>query len=1078
MQTFTINLVHASQISQESKTITRTITIIKPDGTSDTLEQPITLTRQVETDQVTGDQTYGDWSTDEWPAFEVPVVDGYTPSQASVATENVDGDTNDQTVTITYQPNTQVATVELIDQTSGKTLQSLNLTGNSDSAIDFADANTLLNEYLKQGYQLANQNTQLTNGLLTPTNYDHDDTVDQDFKVYLVHQTSQSEESKTITRTIRIHKPDQTTEVVEQPVTLTRTITTDQVTGNQSFSAWSTADWEQYQLPTVNGYRPSQAVIDSAVVTGDSSDQTIDITYEANQQVATIKFIDDTTGETLSSQTITGPSNSAMDLTQTQDLLDSYWKQGYMLSTNNPDVNNGRLITRNFDADDQVDQELVIHLVHSTTTTDDPRTITRTINITQPDGQTSTEVQSVTINRTIITDNVTKVASIGDWTTGEWTQYSVPSISGYTPSQGQMDATTVDCETNDQVVNINYLPNAQLAQVNFIDQTTGQTIRTVDINGLSDASINFSAANRQLANYLEQGYALADDNHDLTTDLLNPANYDHDDQVNQTFNVYLVHQTEVTTETKTVTRTINLMLPDETTKIIEQPVTISRMVTTDQVTGDQEFGAWSTGEWEAYQVPTIAGYRPSQVTVNPATVSGDSSDQTITISYQSDPQVATVTFVDQTNGKVLQTTNLTGKSNDKIDFSTVNDQLAAYLDQGYVLGSQNPDVKANQLIPADFDQDPQVNQNFTVYLTHQTVSSTEKQTITRTINVHLPNGTVTTVVQPVTLTRTVTTDQVSGQQTTSDWSTGEWEAYQLPTIAGYTASQSTVVQTPVNADTTNQVIDVNYQADPQVAQVKFIDQTSGQTVQTVTLTGRSDEAIDFTSINEMIRAYLAAGYELALVNPDLTNDQVTSTKYDHNDSTTQAFQIFLVHQFSDGQESKTATRTITLHLPDGTNQVIKQPVTLTRAVTTDLVTGQSSYGEWSTSSWPVYAVNTINGYTASLAQVDSKIVNSTTADEAIDVYYLADSPTQQATSNTVTNAETTSQTSTNANLSNDKLVKLSPTKANSQQTSSNKRVKLPQTGNNHDAALLGLGLASTAALIGMLGFSKKKDEHS
>lgn len=1429
VQTFTINLVHASQISQESKIITRTITIIKPDGTSDTLEQPITLTRQVETDQVTGDQTYGDWSTDEWPAFVVPVVDGYTPSQASVARENVDGDTNNQTVTITYQPNTQVATVELIDQTSGKTLQSLNLTGNSDSAIDFADANTLLTEYLKQGYQLANQNPQLTNGLLTPTNYDHDDTVDQDFKVYLVHQTSQSEESKTITRTIRIHKPDQTTEVIEQPVTLKRTITTDQVTGDQSFSAWSTADWEQYQLPTVNGYRPSQVMIDSAVVTGASSDQTIDVTYQANQQVATIKFIDDTTGETLSSQTITGPSNSAMDLKQTQDLLDSYWKQGYMLSTNNPDVNNGRLITRNFDADDQVDQELVIHLVHSTTTTDDPRTITRTINITQPDGQTSTEVQSVTINRTIITDNVTKVASIGDWTTGEWSQYSVPSISGYTPSQGQVDATTVDCETNDQVVNINYLPNAQLVQVNFIDQTTGQTIRTFDINGLSDASINFSAANQQLANYLEQGYALADDNHDLTTDLLNPANYDHDDQVNQTFNVYLVHQTEVTTETKTVTRTINLMLPDGTTKVIEQPVTLSRTVTTDQVTGDQEFGAWSTGDWEAYQVSAMSGYHPSQFTINSATVNGDSSDQTITvtyqadpqiaqvtfidqttgqelqtinltgvsdaaidfsaandqlndylnhgyvltadnhdltdgelaptdydhddqvnqgfnvylkhatltttenktltrtinvqlpdgtttvikqpttlsrsvttdqvtgdqaygewstgewdayqvpditgytpsqmtidqvpvngdasdqtinvsyqadprtatiefvdksngtvlatlttnggvneaidftqanqtlasllqdgymlssdnqsitnqqlspatynlagdqfftvnlvhqpksvittqesrkitrtillwlpkgevesvvqtavisrmvmtdeetgeqtygdwsnadwpaytvpevdgytptqtnvsesdvngntsdqtitISYQSDPQVATVTFVDQTNGKVLQTTNLTGESNDKIDFSTVNDQLATYLEQGYELGSQNPDVRANQLIPADFDQDPQVNQNFTVYLTHQTDSSTEKQTITRTIKVHLPNGTVTTVVQPATLTRTVTTDQVSGQQTTSDWSTGEWEAYQVPTIAGYTASQLTVDQTSVNADTTNQVIDVSYQADSQVAQVIFVDQTSGQSIQTVTLTGRSDEVIDFTSINEMIRAYLAAGYDLALVNPDLTNDQVTSTKYDHNDSTNQAFQIFLVHQFSEGQESKTVARTITLHLPDGTNQVIKQPVTLTRSVTTDLVTGQSSYGEWSTSSWPVYAVNTIDGYTASLAQVESEIVNSTTADEAIDIYYLADSPAEQATSNTIT----TSQTSTNANLSNDKLVKLSPTKANSQQTTSNRRMKLPQTGNNYDAALLGLGLASTAALISMLGFSKKKDEHS
>lgn len=1059
--TYTVNLVTGAVLS------TTTSDWTPVSGTTTATNTTIDASGQL-TQTGAGDITD---STSIVPAVSGTFAGWYLDSSSNVGSTSlsVNQNTTGQLVYKHYQG----ATINYLDaDNNDAVLTTVSVSGKQGVTIDF-DYSQNLQNLLDQGYVLASSDYQ------TGATYDSDDNSDQTFTVKLVHGTSDSTETKTITRTIKVTNPDGSVTITTQPVTLSRTVTTDQVTGNKTYSDWTSGEWEAYTTPNIAGYTPTISSVAEMTVTSDLSDQTVQITYTSNQQQAQVNLIDQTTGAVLSQDALIVKSDQAIDFSTPNSQLTYYLAHGYQLASNNSSVTGDTITPTDYDRDDDETQVINVYLVHATVETTESKTVTRTINVHNPDGTITITNQPVTLTRSVTTDQVTDKATYGEWSTGNWEQYDVPDQDGYTPTLKTIDERTVDGTTTDETVNISYVANQQIASVRIIDDTTNSTLNYDNLTGDSASSIDFEQTNQQIQNYLDQGYELAATNPDLTGSVMTPTDFDDDDDQNQDFTVHLIHGTSQSTDAKTLTRTIKITNPDGTVTTEEQPVTITRSVTTDLVTGEKTYGDWTSAEWPVFVTPTIAGYTPSTVVVMNSKVDGTTTDQTVNIDYRADQQLAAAVIIDDTTGQRLNTFGIFGPSDSQIDFSEANAQLAYYLAHGYVLSTQKAsDVTEGVFSPSQFDHDDQQLQTFTVYLCHGTAESTETRTVTRTINVHLPNGTVTTVVQPVTLTRTVTTDQVSGQQTTSDWSTGEWEAYQLPTIAGYTASQSTIDQTPVNADTTSQVIDVNYQADPQIAQVTLVDQTSGQTVQTVTLTGRSDEAIDFTSINEMIRAYQAAGYDLAKVNPDLANDQVKSTNYDHNDSVNQAFQIFLVHQFSDGQESKTVTRTITLHLPDETNQVIKQPVTLTRSVTTDLVTGQSSYGEWSTSSWPVYAVNTIDGYTASLAQVDSEIVNSTTADEAIDVYYLADSPTEQATSNTVTNAETTSQTSTNVNLSNDKLVKLSPTKANSQQTSSNKRVKLPQTGNNHDAALLGLGLASMAALIGMLGFSKKKDEHS
>lgn len=88
---------------------------------------------------------------------------------------------------------------------------------------------------------------------------------------------------------------------------------------------------------------------------------------------------------------------------------------------------------------------------------------------------------------------------------------------------------------------------------------------------------------------------------------------------------------------KTVTRTIIVKNPltgnDETHK---QAVKFSRSKTIDSVTKALiSYGAWTpaTGTWDEFDAPEFAGYTPSQAKVDEETVTADTKDTTVVISY-------------------------------------------------------------------------------------------------------------------------------------------------------------------------------------------------------------------------------------------------------------------------------------------------------------------------------------------------------------------------------------------------------------------------------------------------------------
>ncbi|MCH3904470.1 MAG: hypothetical protein LKF01_06195 [Lactobacillus sp.] len=90
-------------------------------------------------------------------------------------------------------------------------------------------------------------------------------------------------DSRTITRNINVVDPI-TGEVstTKQTVTLTRSGTKDLSTGETTWGDWSTGGWPEFDAPEFKGYTPSQAVVPDQVVTSDTHDVTITITYTKN----------------------------------------------------------------------------------------------------------------------------------------------------------------------------------------------------------------------------------------------------------------------------------------------------------------------------------------------------------------------------------------------------------------------------------------------------------------------------------------------------------------------------------------------------------------------------------------------------------------------------------------------------------------------------------------------------------------------------------------------------------------------------------------------------------------------------
>ena len=247
-------------------------------------------------------------------------------------------------------------------------------------------------------------------------------------------------------------------------------------------------------------------------------------------------------------------------------------------------------------------------------------------------------------------------------------------------------------------------------------------------------------------------------------------------------------------------------------------------------------------------------------------------------------------------------------------------------------------------------------------------STVNSKVVTRTINVHNPDGTTHSEKQTVMLSQEIK-NNADGTQTVGPWSTAQWEAYAIPEIAGYTANPSAVAAQTVNEKTQEQTVDVYYEPVLQQITVNYLD--NGKIVGTQILSGYAGETI--------IPQYRAPkGYEII----DQPQGQVSFTTAQQ-----QIIQVAVQARILKTSETKSLIRTVNIHRPSGTIQTYRQPVVLMRTVYVNAVNGAKSYGSWSVGSWDAVPVPVITGYTASQAQVAAQQVTAQDSDQLLDIYY-------------------------------------------------------------------------------------------
>ena len=317
------------------------------------------------------------------------------------------------------------------------------------------------------------------------------------------------------------------------------------------------------------------------------------------------------------------------------------------------------------------------------------QTITRTINVTNPDGTKSTEVQTAKIYRNASYDNVTGEVTYGEWSTGSWEESSPAEIKGYTASEKVVPAVEVKNGQKDETVNITYTANEQSGIISYQDEA-GKEISTTPLSGKTGETVTVTPeipAGWKLVPGQEipktvtataEGIPTVVIKVENSTIIVTPETPEKDilnGKVpgNPSKNYPEMEKLEVAP-----TRTIILIKPDGSRETIIQKVIFTRTATFNEVTGEITYSTWKLSNsddheaiWEAYEPMNISGY--TVMNVNQEKVTPDTPNTQLEVTYIpiNRPAVTaaqTIRFVDE-KGKLVESKIYTGKFGEVISVS-------------------------------------------------------------------------------------------------------------------------------------------------------------------------------------------------------------------------------------------------------------------------------------------------------------------------------------------------------------------------------------------------------------------------
>ena len=995
---------------------------------------------------------------------KIPEVPGFTPTINGKTVTNYTFNPADyvsdlsQNITVTYQANQQLAHTVYLDADEnnahvpstpdGTVIQNVEIKGVTGGKIDYVfdaahDQNyTAISKYYN------------VKSVDVPSTFDNDDDNEQIVYVYLTHRTedvsnTDKEAKTTATRTINVTAPDGKTSSVKQEVNYKRTATKDLVNGHITYGQWQAdgaSAWEEYTPTPQKGYT---TLIDGAAGTKVAQkapafkddkpvDETVNVTYQANQQLAHTVYLDadennahvpsTPDGTVIQNVEIKGVTGGKIDY-----VFDAAHDQNYTAISKYYNVKSVD-VPSTFDNDDDNEQIVYVYLTHRTedvsnTDKEAKTTATRTINVTAPDGKTSSVKQEVNYKRTATKDLVN-----GHITYGQWQADGASAWEEYTPIPQKCYTTLIDGAAGTKVaqktpafkddkpvnetVNVTYQADAQRAVIKYIDGETGENLQKTDdiVDGHTNETINYSTADK-IKEFVGKGYEL------VSNDFKPGTKFDNDDKTDQTYTVVFKHHRENvdpnhssadgTKGTKTLTETVHYKYANGAKAAEDQTaqVTFTRNGVLDDVTGIVAWGKWNedSQSYKALTSPTIAGYTPSETVVKRSSNSDAEQGPTLTVLYTADAQKVHVQYIDGETDKLLRQDDLDGYTDETIPYSTA-EGIKKFEGDGYELFKDN--------FPAGekFDNDDKNDQTYTVIFKHHRESvdpnhssadgTKGTKTLTETVHYKYANGTKAAEDQTaqVTFTRNGVLDDVTGIVAWGKWNEASqsYKALTSPTIAGYTPSEAVVKRSSNSDAEQGPTLTVLYTADAQTAYVKYIDDTTGKTLRQDDLHGYTDETIPYSTA-EGIKKYEGDGYVL------VSDGFKPGTKFGVGTPTYEVhFKHGTTHTSATDENADQKTVTETIHYVYENNWPAQPDytaaVTFKRGYTTDNVTGKVvSYDPWTidgkqadSKTFAAVTSPAVEGYTPNHKQINEFTVTPDSKDIVKTVVYVGDPQEAQA----------------------------------------------------------------------------------
>ncbi len=701
--------------STETKEVKRMIHYVYEDGKEAVPDKvdTVTFTRTVTTNEATGDKTCGEWQAkdDDTTFDEVlsPEIDKYNADKKTVVkVTGLTAESEDREVTVTYSPN-------MIESTETKEVKRMIhyvYEDGKEAAPDKVDTVTYTrtvttNEATEEntyGEWQAKDDDTTFDEVLSPEidKYNADqkrvdkvtgltaESEDREVTVTYSPNMIESTETKEVNQTIHYVYEDGKEAAPDKvdTVTFTRTVTTNEATGDKTFGQWQAKNddttFDEVKSPKIENYAPDKVSVEEVLgVNEDDKDSEITVTYAAKMETKietkTIRIVvhynyengdsaaEDHTDEVTFTRTVT------TNLATNQTTYSEWQAKGDDTTfdeVKSPEIKNYHANKTSIDkvtglTAESEDLEVTVtyspNMIESTET----KEVKQTIHYVYEDGKEAApdNVDTVTFTRKVTTNEATGDKTFGEWQAKEndttFDEVKSPEIKNYHADKTSIDKVTgLTADTKDREVTVTYSPNiTESTETKEVKQTihymyedgkeaapdkvdTVTFTRTVTTNeATGDKTFGqWQAKNDDTTFDEEKSPEIKNYHADKATveEVTGLTEKSEDREVTVNYSPNMTKSTE----TKEVKQTIHYVYEDGKEAVPDKvdTVTFTRTVTTNEATGDKTYGEWQAKDddttFDEVKSPEIKNYRADKAKVEEVTgLTEKSEDREVTVNY-------------------------------------------------------------------------------------------------------------------------------------------------------------------------------------------------------------------------------------------------------------------------------------------------------------------------------------------------------------------------------------------------------------------------------------------------------------